>query len=90
MLDISRDGKGRIKISAGADDFGFPICTKPDKRQTGDLPAQCPQKIHPEDLNLHLGKFNESKATADKEKSKVYFNVSTHRTTHKAPPYVPS
>nr|CCA44180.1 hypothetical protein NMALPHA522_0639 [Neisseria meningitidis alpha522] len=22
----------------------FPICTKPDKGQNGDLPAQCPQK----------------------------------------------
>lgn len=51
-----------------------PICTKPDKGQNGDLPTQCPQKIHPEDLNF--GKLSESKASADKEKSKVYFNES--------------
>lgn len=24
LLDISRDGKGRIDTGAGADDFGFP------------------------------------------------------------------
>lgn len=52
----------------------FPDMQKPDKGQNGDLPTQCPQKIHLEDLNF--GKLSKSKATADKEKSKVYFNES--------------
>ena len=56
LLDISRDGKGRIKTGAGTDDFGFPICTKPDKRQTGDLPAQCRQGNTEE---FRFGKLNE-------------------------------
>lgn len=63
LLDISRDGKGRIDTGQVRTISVFPICTRPDKGQNGDLPAQCPQKIHPEDLNF--GKFSESK---------VYFN----------------
>ncbi|WP_192883233.1 transcriptional regulator [Neisseria lactamica] len=64
LLDISRDGKGRIDTGSGADDFGFPRYAQ---NLTRDKTAICPhdacKKIHPEDLNF--SKFSESK---------VYFN----------------
>lgn len=57
---------GRFRFSRYAQDL------------TRDKTAICPhnacKKIHPEVLNF--GKFSESKASADKEKSKVYFNES--------------